>query len=238
MRLGAICAAAALCTGCPNPNTYGTPRTTPVGKIQHNVAAEGFGYSGHDVETNTDVSGALPTFPTYTLRVGVADTVDIGARIANLSSVGADVKWNFLKGDTLDLAIDPGFQAFYFSTSSGGEDASIGVIYLNAPLMVGINLGDSVSIVPTLGVSYGIATASVNGSSGRDSATGSSGIMLRPGLGFDFRISERFAIHPEITFLKTLKGSDEDSSLLYVFGLGFNFGNLPKYGGGGEPPKE
>src|SRR6188768_1744011 len=58
IRLGAICAVAALCTGCPNPNTYGTPRTTPVGKIQHNVAAEGFGYSGHDVETNTDVSGA------------------------------------------------------------------------------------------------------------------------------------------------------------------------------------
>lgn len=238
IRLGAIAAVAALCTGCPNPNTYGTPRTTPVGKIQHNLAAEGFGYNGHDAETNTDVSGALPTFPTYTLRVGVADTVDIGARIANLSSVGADVKWNFLKGDTLDLAIDPGFQAFYFSTSSGGEDASIGVIYLNAPLMVGINLGDSVSIVPTFGVSYGIATASVDGSGGRESATGSSGVMLRPGIGFDFRISERFAIHPEVTFLKTLKGADEDSSLLYVFGLGFNFGNLPKYGGGAEAPKE
>ena len=54
--------------------------------------------------------------------------------------------------------------------------------------------------------------------------------MLRPGLGFDFRISDRFALHPEITFLKTLKGSDEDSALLYMFGLGFNFGNLPKYG--------
>lgn len=236
MRMGAICAAAALCTGCPNPNTYGTPRTTPVGKIQHSVAAEGFGFSAHDAETNTDSSGALPTFPTYTMRVGVADTVDIGARIANLSSLGADVKWNFLKSESFDMAIDPGFQGFYYSASSGGQDTSIGVIYLNAPLMLGINLGDSVSIVPTVGVSYGIATASTNGSAGRDSATGSSGIMLRPGLGFDFRLSERFAIHPEVTFLKTLKGSDEDSSLLYVFGLGFNFGNLPKYGAGSEAP--
>jgi len=232
IRLAAICGVAALCTGCPNPNTYGTPRTTPVGKIQHSLAAEGIGYSAHDVESDTDTSGALPTFPTYTLRVGVADTVDIGARIANLSSIGADVKWNFLKSDTLDLAIDPGLQAFYFSSSAGGASTSIGIIYLNAPLMVGINLGDSVSIVPTLGVSYGIATASVEGGDSRDSATGNSGVMLRPGIGFDFRVSPRFAIHPEVTFLKTLKGSDEDSSLLYIFGLGFNFGNLPKYGGG------
>jgi hypothetical protein len=236
IRLSAICVAAALCTGCPNPNTYGTPRTTPVGKIQHSLAAEGFGYSSHDAQTDTDVSATWPTFPTYTLRVGLTENLDVGARLANLSSVGADVKWNFLKSDAFDMALDPGFQAFYFSSSSGGTSTSIGVVYLNAPLMFGINLGDSVSIVPTLGVTYGIATASVSGSSGKDSATGSTGIMLRPGLGFDFRISERFAIHPEVTFLKTLKGSNEDSALLYMAGLGFNFGNLPKYGSSNEAP--
>ena len=150
----------------------------------YSIAAEGFGYGAHDAESDTDSSGALPTFPTYTMRIGVADTVDIGARFANMSSLGVDVKWNFLKSESFDMAIDPGLQGFYYSASSGGEDVSVGVIYLNAPLMFGINLGDSVSIVPTLGVSYGIATASVDGRDGRDSATGSTGIMLRPGLGF------------------------------------------------------
>jgi hypothetical protein len=224
IRLGAIGVAAALCTGCPNPQTYGTPRTTPVGKVQHSVAAEGIG---------TNDAGAIPTLPTYTLRVGVADTVDIGARIANLSSIGADVKWNFIKSDVFDMALDPGFQLVLLKGVNlirGVE--GVNAIYLNGPLMFGINVSDSVSIVPTLGggVWYRISTA------GTDSAI----FMLRPGIGFDFRISERFALHPEITFLKTLNGSNEDlvgdgfgaHSLLPFFGLGFNFGNLPKYGGG------
>ena len=99
-------------------------------------------------------------------------------------------------------------------------------------MLFGINLSDSVSIVPTLGVSYGGGSTEVTTTDERDSATATTGVMLRPGLGFDFRISERFALHPEITFLKTLKGSDEPSVLMYMFGLGFNFGNLPKYGGG------
>lgn len=234
IRLAALGAVAMVCTGCPNPQTYGTPRTTPAGKIQHNLAAEAWGYNAHDAETDTDAGGVLPTVPTYTLRVGVADTVDIGARIANLSSVGADVKWNFIKSDTFDMAIDPGFQFFHLSTSAGGADSSFSVLYLNAPLMFGINLGESVSIVPTMGVTYGWASASVSSDDAADSASGTTGVMLRPGLGFNFRISERFALHPEVTFLKTLKGSDEDSALLYIFGLGFNFGNLPKYGGGAE----
>src|SRR5690349_21254831 len=94
IRLGALATIAALCTGCPNPQTYGTPRTTPAGKIQHNLAAEGIGASS-DAGSFT-----VPNVPTYTLRVGVADTVDIGARIANLTSIGADVKWNFIKSDS------------------------------------------------------------------------------------------------------------------------------------------
>ncbi len=237
IRIGALGAIAALCTGCPNPNTYGTPRTTPAGKIQHSIAAEAWGYRGTDAETDNSFGTTLPTFPTYTLRVGVADTVDIGARFSNFSSLGADVKWNFLKSDTFDMAIDPGFQLFYLSTSasSGNADAdtSLTVVYLNAPVMFGINVSDSVSIVPTLGVTYGWASATVETSDADDSASSTDGLMLRPGIGFNFRIGPRFALHPEITFLKTLKGDDEDSVLMYMFGLGFNFGNLPSYGAGG-----
>jgi hypothetical protein len=230
IRLGALGAIAALCTGCPNPNTYGTPRTTPVGKIQHSIAAEAWGYSVTDAETDESAGGVLPTVPTYTLRVGVADTVDIGARISNLSSIGADVKWNFIKSESFDMAIDPSFQFFHIGTTSTAGDTSLSILYLNAPLMFGINLSDSISIVPTLGATYGWASASVDSTDDSDSASGTTGVMLRPGLGFDFRISPRFAIHPEVTVLKTLKGDDEDSALMYMFGIGFNFGNLPHYG--------
>jgi hypothetical protein len=223
-----------LCTGCPNPQTYGTPRTTPVGKIQHSVAAEGWGFSGHDAQTDTDISATVPNFPTYTLRVGLADSVDIGARLANLTSVGADVKWNFIKSDVFDMAIDPGFQFFHISSGTG----SASVLYLHGPLMFGINVGDSVTIVPTLGVTWGWASATVTTTDENDSASGTTGLMLRPGLGFNFRISERFALHPEVTFLKTLDSPDGDSMLLYNFGLGFNFGNLPKYGSGAAAEKE
>lgn len=234
MRLGVLGAAALLCTGCPNPQTYGTPRTTPAGKIQHNVAAEGIGYS-------SDLGGgALPTPPSYTLRIGVADSVDIGARLANLTSLGADVKWNFLRSESFDMAIDPSFQFFRFSASSTDSngmltDASLSVLYLNAPLMFGINLGESVTIVPTAGITWGWASSEVDSNDAQDAATGSTGIMLRPGIGFNFRISPRFALHPEITFLKPL---EDNSGILYTFGLGFNFGNLPKFGGGGEAAAE
>ena len=115
IRLGAIGVAAALCTGCPNPQVYGTPRTTPVGKVQHTVAAEGFNFGikypavkaadGSTIRPERTDSATLPNLPTYQLRVGVLDTLDVGVRIANLSSVGADVKWNFIKGDVFDMGV-------------------------------------------------------------------------------------------------------------------------------------
>jgi len=236
MRLGMLGVAGLLCTGCPNPNTYGTPRTTPVGKISHSVAAEAFGFSATDGPTGTSANATVPTLPTYTLRVGLADTVDIGARVSNLSSIGADVKWNFLKSEMFDMAIDPGFQFFYVA----GTGASFSTLNLHGPLMFGINAGDSVSIVPTVGVSYAYATASANfdTSDGRNSAVSTSGLMFRGGLGFDFRVTERFAIHPELTVLKSLNADNEDSVLLYMAGIGFNFGNLPKYGAGADAKGE
>jgi len=59
---------------------------------------------------------------------------------------------------------------------------------------------------------------------------------LRPGLGFDFRISDGFALHPEVTYLRTLKSADENWSSIFEFGVGFNFGSLPKYGSSNEAP--
>jgi hypothetical protein len=231
LRLGVLGALAVLCSGCPNPNTYGTPRTTPVGKIQHTVAAEGFRYSV-DTTKNGGLadSATLPNAPSYQLRVGVLDTLDIGARISNMTSLGADVKWNFIKSDVFDMAVDPGFQVFHIGASSGGTTSSFTEFYGHLPLIFGINVAESVSIVPTAGITYGLSSASANGGDGSSAAASIDGIMLRAGLGFNFRISPKFAMHPEATYLKFLNKDTEPKISWVVFGLGFNFGSLPEYG--------
>jgi len=231
IRLGVVVGAAALCTGCPNPNTYGTPRTTPVGKVQHTVAAEGFRYS-EDYTKRGGVadSATLPNAPTYQLRVGVLDTLDIGARVANMSSFGADVKWNFIKTDMFDLAIDPGFQVLHIGASSGGETASFTEVYGHFPLIFGINVADSVTIVPTAGLTLGSASGASATGTGLSGASAISGPMLRAGLGFNFRITPKFAMQPEFTYLKVLNKDTDPAISWVIFGLGFNFGALPEYG--------
>jgi hypothetical protein len=237
IRLGALGALAALCTGCPNPNTYGTPRTTPVGRVQHTIAAEGIGLSwdqpvttSNGTTTNTtEVSenATLPNFPSYQLRIGVAEELDVGVKLLNMSSIGADVKWNFIKSDSFDMAVVPGFQVFHFSVNDNGYTQ----FYGNLPLLFGINVGDSVTFVPSAGVTYSLGSATVDTDSDSSSnAYSNGGIWLRGGIGFNFRISPKFAMHPEITFLKNLPSDNEVDTLLYVFGLGFNFGSLPVYG--------
>ncbi len=233
IRLGVMVGAAAICTGCPNPNTYGTPRTTPVGRVQHTLAAEGFGATfeqkvsdGMGGTRTRSGGGTVPNLPSYQLRIGVADTVDIGVKVLNMSSLGADVKWNFIKGDTFDMAAVPGFQVFHASSDSVGYTQ----FYGNLPLLFGINVSDSVTIVPSAGVTYSLGSGAADDNDDTSAAFSDGGLWVRGGLGFNFRISPKFAMHPEITFLKNMPGDNEVDALLYIFGLGFNFGALPVYG--------
>ncbi len=237
LRVGALAAMALLATGCPNPNTYGTPRTTPAGRVQHTVAAEGISYRLQDSpqQGGEVATGSFPTAPTYQLRVGVADRVDIGARINNLSSVGADVKWNFLRSESFDMAVVPGFQVFHISGSSAGTTTGYTQFYGNLPLVFGINLGEAVSFVPTAGVTYGYNSATAV-SDNSSAAASIDGLILRAGLGFNFRISPKFAMHPEVTMLQFLNDDSDAKVRLFIFGLGFNFGSLPKFGADSEEP--
>lgn len=219
---GLLGASALMLTGCPNPNTYGTPRTTPAGKLSHSIAVEAIGISATDGATGEDVSATLPTAPTYTLRIGLADQLDMGVRASNMTMLGADLKWNFIKGDVFDMAIDPGLQF----TSVTINDVSTTLYYLHAPLLFGINAGETLTIVPSVGVSYGASSATVE----QDNASGSTGLMARFGVGFNIRVGRRFALHPEFTALQIVDDESGDEGLIYMLGLGFNFGNLPNYG--------
>jgi hypothetical protein len=242
LRIGLLVACPlVLLTGCPNPNTYTTPRTIGSGNIQHSLAAEAWGFSiptSNAYSTGETLSGTFPTLPTYTLRIGLGDQFEIAARLANMSSLGGDLKWNFLRSGTLDLAIDPGFQYFRLSVSDNSYNgtSTLSVSYAHLPILVGVNLSRSVSLVFTPGITWGFASATASsGTSGQDQASATTGAIGRFGIGADFRMTSSFALHPEITFLR---GLGTDQTILYMFGLGFNFGAMPNYDdvGGGPPP--
>lgn len=228
-----------LLTGCPNPNTYGTPRTVAPGKVSHSIAAEWVGWrfearapvdpDNPDAGTvETSQSGGIIVPPSYALRLGVSDQVDVGFRASNVTSLGADVKYNFLRDETIDLAVDPGVQWLF---------VGFNVYHLHLPLLVGWNLSDNVSLVLTPGIMYGVSNHDTGNSDVDreiDQLLTTDGLYGRAGLGVNFRITPKFALHPEVTFLRSFKGDARDSyvsgAMSYMFGIGFNFGNLPAYG--------
>ncbi|WP_437512034.1 hypothetical protein [Sorangium sp. So ce1099] len=230
LALPAVLLFGSLLCGCPNPNSYGTPRTVEPGKISHSVSLESYGYIGEVDEVQVDpntgesttrtetTSGFLPTLPSYQLRAGLTDMLDIGAHLHNLSSFGVDLKVNPVRG-VFDLAVDPGLQYFFVTAN----EASVHVVYLHAPLMLGVNPTDWFSIVVTPGVTYALASGDIADDS--EAASVADGLLLRGGLGFQFRTSDSFAIHPEVTMMKSVDGP----GLAYNFGIGFNFGALPSY---------
>lgn len=238
LRIGFLAASSLVLFGCPNPNTYTTPRTIGSGHFQHSLAAEAWGFSIPASEANgvTGDSATFPVLPTYTLRIGIGDSWEIGARVANMTSLGTDIKWNFLKSSGLDLAIDPAFQIFQISASGGGTDETIRVAYVHLPILVGVNLSRAVSLVFTPGITWGfVSGAVVSSDSGTDQASATTGAIGRFGIGADFRITPGFALHPEVTFLR---GLGTGNTIIYMAGLGFNFGAMPNYDdvGGGPPP--
>jgi hypothetical protein len=235
-----------LLTGCPNPNLYTTPRTLEPGKVQWNLAAEGIGANFNNTVTTTDpvtmmtttstqsASFVLPMLPSFGVRYGMADGLELGAHVQNFDSGELDLKVRLLKG-SLDLAVDPGVQGYYLSVNN----VALGVGYVHLPLLVGVNLSRSVSLVASPGFAWAFVTGTVTDNNGSSGAAAASGAIGRLGLGVDFRVGQHFAFHPEVTFLKAF-GSNE--ALIYVFGLGFNFGAMPDYsdldngGGGNSPP--
>src|SRR6185312_760317 len=94
----------------------------------------------------------------------------------------------------------------------------------------------TVSLVLAPGITWGFVSGTATSTNnGTDQASATTGAIGRFGLGVDFRLTPGFALHPEITFLR---GLGTDNTLIYMAGLGFNFGAMPNYDdvGGGPPP--
>jgi hypothetical protein len=213
--------AVATLTGCPNPNLYATPRTMPPGKVMIQASLEGVGINAKEGGTTDSVY--LPTLPSVGVRVGVADGIDLGARVSNLSSLQVDGKFNFLRTNNFDMAVDPGVQvAGLPSVSTGsGSSTSIGLFYFNIPLVLGINFNHALTLVLTPGASVLAATASVSSGSGISDFASSSVFLARFGVGFNIRATDVISIQPEITLLR---GFNSEDTTFFNFGVGGNFG--------------
>jgi hypothetical protein len=191
---------------------------------------------GNPNNTERD-STTLPTLPTYQLRIGAADRVDVGVRVANLSSLGADVKWNFLKSSSFDMAIMPGAQFFYISTTgTGGTSNSVFLFYGHVPLLLGVNLGETATLVFSPGAVF-VAGSSATSTDTREAAFSSTGVWGRFGFGVNIRASEKFAVQPEVTGMRAFTDAE---AMMILFGVGFSFGTLPSYAPGSEndPPED
>jgi hypothetical protein len=160
--------------------------------------------------------------PSFGMRIGLADGLELGLRAPNLEPAAADAKIRLLKG-SFDMALDPGLQ-FYFASSNGNGYSAV---FLHAPLLLGFNLSEKTSIVLSPGLVYAQNTGSAVVATGITGSSAVAGFMGQLGVGVDFRVSHRFAIHPEITVLQQFTGSQD--LLLLVGGVGFNFGAQPGY---------
>lgn len=212
--------------GCPDPNTYGTPRTLAPGdlQLQGSLGAWGGVANGSN--------GALPSLPSVGVRYGVADRLDVGARLVDFFGLGGDIKYNFVRGP-VDLAIDPMLQAFYVPaiqlTPSSSYSNATGIAQVHLPLLIGINFDDATTLVLTPGIVGTLATGSASDNpyaGAQQIAFASTGLGARLGIGLNIRTSDTFSWQPEVTAWHEFNGVD---SWVCVAGIGINIGAQPDY---------
>jgi hypothetical protein len=220
-RILLIPLASLLLSGCPSLSTLQTPRTVPKGQTRFGIGAEAVGISS-DGDSIT-----VPQFE-FSARYGLTDDIDIGAKLYAIG-VELGLKYQFLRGP-LDIAIAPAASYISVNTSvSGGSgegaDASVSVAHLHAPLLLGYNVSDSVTLGFGPKLLYVISTASVSSEDATDTVTGD-GLLVGGFFSVPLRVGNAFWIAPEVNVYKPI-GED---GLVWQGGLVFLFG-------GGPPPK-
>ncbi len=238
-RVLAAAAALVLLSGCPDPNTYGTPRTLAPGDLQFQAALGAWG------GTASGSTGLSPGLPSVGIRYGLVDRVDVGARIVGFTGLGGDLKLNVVRG-RFDVAFDPGVQAFrLLGPTLGNASANpVEVLQVHLPLLLGYNFDEDRTLVLTPGF---VATATagdvlVTGANNPQATSPTSdvlafatgGVGARLGLGVNIRTSDTFSWQPEVTVMHELNGVE---SWVYVAGIGGNIGAQPDYSEFAPPPE-
>lgn len=207
IQVGLCCAFAIAAAACGAPNLYTTPRATPVGKFTGVIAGQLLQQPELRNQTYSLQIGG---------RAGLAPRLDLGVR-TNFGGFAADIKWNAIRTRYFDFAID------------GGVEALPETVYVDVPALFGINLGEVVSLLPNAGFTLGQGNQPTlssidtydNGTKPRRPA---GYVLLRAGMGAQFRLAPGFAVVPELTYVGPLDGGKHGTSEYVAFGLGFVFG--------------
>jgi hypothetical protein len=200
--------ALAACAGCAAPNLYTTPRAAPVDKFTGVVAPQLVRRPELREQGNMLLLAA---------RLGLAPRFDAGVR-TNLAAVAADIKWNAIRTQHFDLALD------------GGVELLPETLYVDLPVLLGINLSEAVSLLPTTGITLGEGTQPSMDSKqtyydGIRDRPRAGRLFVRAGLGAQFRITPRFAVEPEFTYVGPVRVNNGTSEY-FAAGVGFCFGPL------------
>lgn len=213
--------------GCANPLGYTTPRTVPPGQVVQIASIEAY-----DFRTG-DSSLLVPSAPSYQLRLGVVERVDVGFRLSNFSGLGLDLKYNFHQSELFDVALDPSVQRLgivalvFWGDAELRDEPPADAFAFDLPLLAGINLKPELSLVLRAGFLY-ITDA-------RDSEEDYDWLpddspwrLVHAGAGLDVRLTPRFAVHPAVSMLVDATNGELRG---VVGGIGFAFGSLPRHHG-------
>jgi hypothetical protein len=196
--------------GCAMPNLYTTPRATPRGKATGTLAPQLVDQPELRNEAYAMQLG---------VRLGLAPRLDAGLR-TNFAAIGGDVKWNAVRSRDFDFALD------------GGVEILPDTLYVDMPLLFGINLGEAITLLPSTGITLGLGNQpTMNGRDTYDDGVllrrPAGRVLIRGGLGAQLRLTPRFAVVPEFTYTGPVDGGIHGTSEYLAFGLGFCFGPQP-----------
>lgn len=238
--LAGTSALAVAVSGCYTPgyNTYATPRTTPERKITAGAHVQVAGFSG-EMAGQKNQSYFAPTLPGVSGRVGLGERWDTGFRAglgygffgASALNLGVDLKWHVLPGEALDLALNPAFRYTALNENIVDEDGYVkndGLNHweLDAPVLAGINLSETIIVVVSPGVVLGWYSPPAVPFDHAVRGRMVDGIAPRVGVGLHARLEDKLAIQPEATFVYS--NEEGNRRMIYTFGVGFQFGRLPK----------
>jgi hypothetical protein len=196
----------AACAACASPNLYTTPRATPVGQFTSVLAPQLVRRPEHQQQANSLLFAA---------RLGLAPRLDAGVR-TNLASAAGDIKWNAIRTRYFDLALD------------GGVEILPETLYVDMPVMLGINVSEAISILPNTGITLGEGTQpSMDVRQSYDDGLDrppAGRLLVRAGIGAQFRFSPTFAVEPEFTYVGPADGGKHGTSEYFAAGIGFCFG--------------
>jgi hypothetical protein len=193
---------------------------------------------------SSTVAVAPSTLPTYALRVGLAQRVDLGFRLASIFSPGVDAKAHFLRTPFVDVAVDPGVQVIPYAIP-GFPFSGLGLTArADLPLVMGVNLTDTVTAILAPGMVYqwgdalpvecidafaaaahlekGWCMGQAEGFTHVGHHSAPAGWWQRFGLGLRVELGadRGVAVQPEVTVLRS---TEREEALLLSAGLGISF---------------